>query len=184
LGGVDLRDLSLEELPGRVGLVTQDVQLFRATLRENLTLFETGIPDTRLVATLSLLGLDNWFRTLPNGLDTEMGPGGVGVSAGQAQLLAFGRVFLKDPGLVILDEASSRLDPDTERLIESAIDHLLGGRTAIIIAHRLSTIARADRIVILEDGRVVEAGPRVGLAADPRSILARLLQASGEEVPA
>jgi ABC-type multidrug transport system fused ATPase/permease subunit len=167
-----------------VGLVTQDVQLFRATLRDNLTLFDSQIPDERLGETLALLGLGDWYRALPRGLDTELGPGGVGVSAGQAQLLAFGRVFLKDPGLVILDEASSRLDPDTERLVEAAIDYLLRRRTAVIIAHRLSTIARVDRVVILEEGRIVEAGPRAALEADSGSHLAHLLRAARGEVPA
>jgi ATP-binding cassette subfamily B protein len=184
LGGMDLRDLCPDGLPARVGLVTQDVRLFRATLRQNLTLFDSHIPDARLHDTLSLLGLADWYRSLPRGLDTELGPGGVGVSAGQAQLLAFGRVFLKDPGLVILDEASSRLDPATERLIEAAIDRLLFGRTAVIIAHLPATIARADRVVILEEGRIVEAGPRGALAADPRSQLAHLLGAARGEVPA
>src|SRR5262249_59574470 len=168
----------------RVGLVTQDVRLFRATLRENLTLFDARVPDARLCDTLAVLGLADWYRSLPSGLDTELGPGGVGVSAGQAQLLAFGRVFLKDPGLVILDEASSRLDPASERLVENAIDRLLDGRTAVIIAHRLSTIARADRVVILEDGRIAEAGPHASLAADPPSRLAGLLRAERGEVPA
>ncbi len=176
LGGIDLRDVRQEDLPARVGLVTQDVRLFRATLRENLTLFDPRIPDARLHETLALLGLADWYRSLPRGLDSELGPGGVGVSAGQAQLLAFGRVFLKDPGLVILDEASSRLDPTTERLVEAAVDRLLRGRTAIVIAHRLATIDRADRVVILEEGRVVEAGPRAALAADPTSRLAALLR--------
>jgi ATP-binding cassette subfamily B protein len=182
LGGVDLRDLRPEELPARVGLVTQEVQLFRATLRDNLTMFDARLPEARLIETLARLGLADWCRGLPQGLDTALGPGGVGVSAGQAQLLAFGRVFLKDPGLVILDEASSRLDPATEQLVEAAIDHVLRGRTAIIIAHRLATLDRAERVAILEDGRIVEAGSRAALAADPQSQLARLLRATRGEV--
>jgi ABC-type multidrug transport system fused ATPase/permease subunit len=182
LGGIDLRDVPPAELPQRIGLVTQDVQLFRATLRDNLTLFDRRVPDARLHEALALLGLAGWYCSLPAGLDSELGAGGVGVSAGQAQLLAFARVFLKDPGLVILDEASSRLDPATEQLVEAAVDRLLEGRTAIIIAHRLSTVSRADSVVILEDGQVVEAGARADLAADPRSQLAQLLRAAGGEV--
>jgi ATP-binding cassette, subfamily B, bacterial len=182
LDGIDLRDLRLDELPARVGLVTQEVQLFRATLRENLSLFDSRVADARLHETLGLLGLAEWYGSLPSGLDTELGAGGVGVSAGQAQLLAFARVFLKDPGLVILDEASSRLDPATERLVEAATDRLLLGRTAIIIAHRLTTIARVDSVVILDDGQIVEAGPRAALTADPRSHLAKLLRTAGAEV--
>jgi ABC-type multidrug transport system fused ATPase/permease subunit len=182
LGGIDLRDVRLEDLPSRIGLVTQDVQLFRATLRENLTLFESRIPDSRLRETLDLLGLAAWYGSLPDGLGTVLGAGGVGVSAGQAQLIAFARVFLKDPGLVILDEASSRLDPTTERMVDAATDRLLTGRTAIIIAHRLATIARVDRVAILDEGRIIESGPRAELAADPRSRLAQLLRAAGAEV--
>jgi ATP-binding cassette subfamily B protein len=101
---------------------------------------------------------------------------GGGLSAGEAQLLAFARVFLRDPGLVVLDEASSRLDPATETLLERAVDRLFAGRTAVIIAHRLRTVQRADDILILENGRVVEYGPRAALAADPDSRFAHLLQ--------
>src|SRR5262249_21543661 len=133
LGGLDLPDARLEDVPSRVGLVTQDVHLFRATLRENLTLFDQRVSAVRLRQTLDLVGLTEWFGSLPGGLDTVLGAGGVGVSAGQAQLIAFARVFLKEPGLVILDEASSRLDPVTERLVETASDRLLAKRTAIII---------------------------------------------------
>jgi ATP-binding cassette subfamily B protein len=107
-----------------------------------------------------------------------------GLSAGEAQLLAFARVFVRDPGLVFLDEASSRLDPATERQIERAIDALLRDRTAIVIAHRLATVQRCDKIVVLEDGRVVEHGPREALAADPSSRFAQLLRTGLEQVPA
>ena len=108
--------------------------------------------------------------------------GGKGLSAGEGQLLAFTRVFLRDPHLVVLDEASSRLDPATEQLLERAIDRLLAGRTGIIIAHRLKTVGRADDILILENGRVLEHGPRTALAADPGSRFYRLLQTGLEEV--
>ncbi len=183
LGGVDLRDLPLAEVRARIGVVTQDVHLFGATVRDNLTLFGDDIPDDRLIATLRDLGLGPWHDALPDGLDTPLAAGG-GLSAGEAQLLAFARVFLRDPGLVILDEASSRLDPATERLIERAIDRLFAGRSGIVIAHRLTTVARADQIVILEGGRVAESGPRDALAADPGSRFARLLRFGREEVPA
>src|SRR6185312_10601560 len=116
-------------------------------------------------------------------LDAQLAPGGTSLSAGEGQLLAFARVFLHDPGLVILDEASSRLDPGTERLLERAVDGLLAERTAILIAHRLSTVARADDIAIVEDGRIVEHGPRAMLAADPGSRFRALLDA-GTAAPA
>jgi ATP-binding cassette subfamily B protein len=104
------------------------------------------------------------------------------LSAGQAQLLALARIFLRQPGLVILDEASSRLDPATELLIERAVDRLLEHRTGIVIAHRLATVERADDVLILEAGRVVEFGERRALAADPGSRLSRLLEAGMEDV--
>ena len=182
LGGVDLRAARLADLRARVGIVTQDVQLFQASIRDNLTLFDRAIADERIMAMLEQLGLARWVATLQNGLDTELGPGGGGLSAGEAQLLAFTRVFLQDPGLVILDEASSRLDPATERLIERAVDRLLAGRTGIIIAHRLATVQRADEIMILERGRIIEHGPREQLANAPESRFATLLQAGMEEL--
>lgn len=130
---------------------------------------------------LHRLELEEWLDSLPDGLDTRLDSGSSGLSAGQAQLLAFTRVFLRNPGVVVLDEASSRLDPATEALLERAVDHLLSDRTAIVIAHRLATVTRADDIVILDDGKVVEAGDRVALAADPDSIFARLLATGLEE---
>jgi ATP-binding cassette subfamily B protein len=128
------------------------------------------------------LELEEWLTSLPHGLDTVLESGSGGLSAGQAQLLAFTRIFLEDPGIVVLDEASSRLDPATEALIERAVDHLLENRTGIIIAHRLGTVTRADDILILEDGQVVEYGERTDLVADPESRFSRLLATGMEEV--
>jgi len=176
LGGVDVRELRAADLRARAGLVTQEVQLFAAFVRDNLTFFDRAIPDGRILEALEELSLLPWYRTLPRGLDSELASGGAGLSAGQAQLLALVRAFLADPSLVILDEASSRLDPATERQLEKAIDRLLRGRTGILIAHRLSTLRRVDEILALEDGRVVEHGPRAGLAADSRSRFARMLR--------
>lgn len=176
VGGTDLREVQLAALRAQVGLVTQDVQLFNASVRDNLTLFgAVDADDARLIEVLDSLGLGGWRRALPDALDTPLGPGGAGLSAGEAQLLAFARVFLRDPGLVILDEAASRVDPATEARIERALDTLLAGRTAIIIAHRLATVGRADEILVLEQGRIAEHGARPALAADPRSRFARLL---------
>src|SRR5260221_2318439 len=123
-----------------------------------------------------------WPGQLPGGLDPSLGPGGAGLSAGQAQVLACARIFLHDPDVVILDEASSRLDPATERLVHAALGRLLDGRTGIIVAHRLSTIAYADHILVLEDRQVREYGPRLALAADPTSHFARVLRTATEEV--
>lgn len=182
LGGVDLRAVELAHLRRRVGIVTQNVQLFHASVRDNLTFFDPAIGDAHLLAMIQELGLSRWYQQLPQGLDTLLAPGGGDLSAGEAQLLAMARIFLYDPGLVILDEASSRLDPATEHLVEAAITRLLRGRTALIIAHRLSTVQRADRIVILENGRVLEEGGRSKLAANPASRFYQLLQTGLEEV--
>ena len=179
---VDLRALPLADLRRRVGLVTQNIQLFHATVRDNLTFFDRSVSDERILAVLGELGLEGWVQGLPAGLDTVLESGGGGLSAGEAQLLAFARVFLQDPGLVILDEASSRLDPATEALLERAVDRLLRGRTAILIAHRLDTVGRADEILILEGGRVEEHGVRAELARDPTSRFAQLLRTGMEEV--
>ncbi len=182
LNGVDIRDMALEELREHVGMVTQDVQLFHASVRDNLTFFNQRMRDEEIEYVLKELRLWPWVQSLPDGLNTELAAGGQGLSAGEAQLLAFTRVFLKNPGLVILDEASSRLDPATENLLEQAVSRLLQGRTGIVIAHRLQTVQRADEIMILEDGRIVEYGPRVVLANDPNSRFYSLLQTGLEEV--
>jgi ATP-binding cassette subfamily B protein len=182
LGGVDIRDARLRDLRRRVAIVTQDVQLFQASVRDNLTFFDHGVPDEWIQAVIDELELADWYKSLPKGLDTRLESGGRGLSAGEAQLLAFTRVFLRDPGLVILDEASSRLDPATEARIERAVDKLLQNRTAIIIAHRLGTVHRADDIMILEEGHVAEYGNREQLASDPASRFYSLLQTGLEEV--
>jgi len=180
LDGVNLREVRLEDLRQRVAMVTQDVQLFQATVRDNLTFFNRDITDAQVEGVLKGLRLWEWAQSLPNGLDTPLA-GGQSLSAGEAQLLAFARVFLKDPGLVILDEASSRLDPATETLMERAVDRLFAGRTGVVIAHRLKTVQRADDILILEDGGVVEYGRRATLASNPASRFYRLLQTGLEE---
>jgi len=181
IGGVDLAEMRLEALRRRVGLVTQDVQLFKASVRDNLTLFDDTIADERLTALLHELGLGEWLERLPDGLDTQLEAGGGGLSAGEAQLLALARVFLRDPGLVVLDEPSSRLDPATEHLIERAMDRLMEGRTAVVIAHRLGTVQRVDEIMIMDEGRVLEHGRREDLVADPDSRFSYLLQTGMED---
>jgi ATP-binding cassette subfamily B protein len=181
IGGVDAQETDLASIRRRVSVVTQDVQLFAASVRDNVTLFGTlGDGDDRsITVALEHVGLTTWLARLPNGLDTVLGPQGGGVSAGEGQLIAFARAFLTDPGLVVLDEASSRLDPATESIIENAIGNLLSGRTAVIIAHRLSSLRRVDKIAVVSNGRVVEYGRRADLAADPDSHFAQLLAAAG-----
>ena len=156
--------------------MSHDVQIFRATVRENLTFFNETITDEKILEVLNSLKLNQWFENLENGLDTNLSSGGTGLSAGEAQLLALTRIFLKDPKLIILDEASSKVDPVTEKLIENTIDKLLKDRTVIIIAHRLSTIKRADDILILENGKISEYGNRKKLEQDQNSKLSELLK--------
>ena len=137
--------------------------------------------DAQLLDVFAELGLSDWLRKLDDGLDTLLGGSGRRALGGRGAIVALARVFLKDPGLVVLDEASSRLDPETERLLEGAVTRLLAGRTGIVIAHRLATVERADLILILEDGGVVERGRRAGLAENPESRFARLLRAGMAE---
>lgn len=175
LGGLDTRELTLKSLRQRVAVVTQDVQLFQASVRDNLTFFDPQIPDHRVEAALLEVGLGGWLDTLPEGVKTPLAAGSL--SAGQAQLLAFARVMLQNPSVIILDEPSSRLDPATEATLTAAMQRLLHGRTAIVIAHRLETVARADRILVLGAGQILEYGPREELARDEGSHYAELLRA-------
>jgi ABC-type multidrug transport system fused ATPase/permease subunit len=178
LGGRDLREVSVTSLRGQVGLVTQEVQLFAATVRDNVTLFDDTVDDALVREALAAVGLRQWLESLPAGLDTLLGPGDTGLSAGQEQLLAFARVLIQDPGLVLLDEATSRLDPASMRVFETAMERLLADRTAIIVAHRLETLGSVDEVLLLRDGRVAEHGRRDRLAADPSSQFSRLLAAN------
>ncbi|MDD9369886.1 MAG: ATP-binding cassette domain-containing protein, partial [Acidimicrobiales bacterium] len=179
LGGVDVRDLTLAAVRARVAVVTQDVELFRASVRDNLTLFGTRpADDDRLRSVVRQVGLGDWLDALPDGLDTHL-DGGQALSAGEGQLVAFARAFLADPAVVVLDEASSRLDPVTEARVAEATDTLLDGRTAVIIAHRLDTLDRVDEIAVVDAGRIVEHGRRRDLALVPTSHYARLRSAAG-----
>jgi ATP-binding cassette, subfamily B, bacterial len=180
IDSVDLRRANLRDIRRRIALVTQDVQLFHGTIRDNLTFFNPCVSDERIWQVLHELCLQSWIEDLPQKLDTMLEAGGSGLSAGQAQLLAFGRAFLRDPGIVILDEPSSRLDPATERLVRRATDRLLEGRTGVIIAHQLATVERVDKIMVLAEGRILEYGPREGLARNPNSRYSALLRLSSE----
>jgi ATP-binding cassette subfamily B protein len=177
-----LRTIKIKYLRENIAYVTQDVQLFNATIRQNLTLFNDQISDEAILAAIDEIGLGEWIRSLPEGISTMLDSSGGGLSAGEAQLLAFVRVFLRNPSLIILDEASSKLDPMTEQLVEKAIDKLLKNRTCIIIAHRISTVKRADSILILEDGKIAELGERTALAEDKNSKFSQLLAKGIEEV--
>ncbi|MFD3156380.1 ABC transporter ATP-binding protein [Haloimpatiens sp. FM7330] len=178
----NIADISSEELSKNIDYVTQNVQLFSSTVRDNITLFNNDIKDEIILNIIENLGLGEWYDNIPNGLDTIIETGGGNLSAGEAQLLAFVRVFLRNPGLIILDEATSRIDPVTEQLIESALNKLLKNRTCIIIAHRLCTLERADDILVLENGNIVECGEREELLNNDESKYYNLLQHNIEEV--
>ncbi|MGG5260665.1 ATP-binding cassette domain-containing protein [Phycicoccus avicenniae] len=180
LGGVDVLDLDLQQLRASVGVVTQRTEILAGTLAENITLF-AGLPRSRVEAAVTQLGLDGWVAALPDGLDTLLGPGGTALSAGEEQLVAFARLLVRDVAVVVLDEATARMDPLTEALVVRAADRLLTGRTGILVAHRLSTTRRASRVAVLDHGRVVQQGPRAELArAD--GPFRDLLAASGDDL--
>lgn len=183
LNDVDLADVDDDALRRRVSAVPQDVQLFPGTVEQNVTLFAE---HTRadVVAALRAVGLEDWLNGLPDGLETRLASDNrddngtrVGLSAGQAQLVALSRALLRDPAVVVLDEATSRVDPTTQDAIAHAMRRLVDGRTALVIAHRLETLEVCDDIAVLADGVLVEHGPRIALAADPTSHYARLLAA-------
>lgn len=175
LGGVALADMALADLRARTGVVSQDVHLFGSSIRDNLTLFDKTISDAQVKSALQELDLLTWIEAMPDGLDTKLGPAGSGLSAGEGQLIALARLFLRSPDFILLDEASSRIDPRTEERVTRAIDRLLDGRTALVIAHRLSTVERLDEIMVLDQGQVAERGATTELRNDPTSRYAQLL---------
>lgn len=174
IGGIDIRELKKKTLRSRIGFVTQDVQLFSASVRDNLTFFDDSVPEASLRDVLEMVGLQEF------GLDTPISA--TSLSAGEAQLIAFARVLLEDPGVVILDEPSSRLDPATEARLQRALDRLLEDRTAIVIAHRLETIRRSPKVMVLDSGGIIEHGDPAALLADRDSRFAELFRTG--EVPA
>ncbi|MFD7310178.1 ATP-binding cassette domain-containing protein [Promicromonospora sp. NPDC059942] len=173
LGGADVRDLDLQKLRGAVGVVTQRTEIIAGTLAENIALF-ADVPRADIEAAVRELGLTDWTAGLPDGIDTLLGPGGTTLSAGEEQLVAFARLLVRHVQLVVLDEATARMDPLTEARVVAASDRLLSGRTGVLIAHRLGTIERAGLVAVLDHGRVVQQGPRATLARTPgpfRSLL-------------
>ena len=158
IGGVPLAEVSFAQLRDVMLMVPQEGFLFDATLAENLRYGQPGATDADLLAEIDSLGLTNWFEQLPHGLETEVGQRGESLSAGERQLVALARSALADPQILVLDEATSAVDPQTELRATQALETLLGGRTSVVIAHRLSTAEKADRILVFDDGRLVEDG--------------------------
>jgi ABC-type multidrug transport system fused ATPase/permease subunit len=183
LGGVDVLDLDLQALRAAVGVVTQRTDVLAATLVDNITLF-TDVPRSVVVAAVEELGLDEWVAGLPEGLDTVLGPGGTTLSAGEEQLVAFVRLLVRDVQVVVLDEATARMDPVTEARVVAASDRLLTGRTGLVIAHRLATTGRAEHVAVLDGGRIVQRGLRTSLAGQPGPFRDLLVAAGSDEAAA
>ena len=162
-GGRDIRSIPLDEIRGRLGLVSQDPFLFPGTILDNIRYAKPGADDAEVEAAARSLGRGDWVDDLPQGLATPTGHRGSSISLGQRQLVSLARVLLKAPALFILDEATSSVDPFTEAQIQEGLETLMMGRTAIVIAHRLSTVRFADRIIVLEKGRIIEEGSHEGL---------------------
>jgi len=165
LDNVDLRDLDLSDLRSLMGIVTQEVILFNDTVRANIAYGHTDWPEKEIIWAAEAANALYFIRKLPDGLDTVIGDRGVKLSGGERQRIAIARAILKNPEILIFDEATSSLDTESERLVQEAIDNLMVGRTAVVIAHRLSTIIRAHKIVVLSDGVIVEAGRHEELIA-------------------
>lgn len=178
LGGVPIAEIPMAELRRRVAMIPQEVELFSGSVRDNVTLFDTAPTDRAVETALHRVGLQS---LVDGGIHRDLGAGGAGLSAGEAQLLALARVWLREPDLIVLDEATARVDPATEARLEAAVAALIEGRTAVVIAHRLSTLRHVDEIVILDHGAVAEHGDRSALAADTDSHFHQLLQLALED---
>jgi ATP-binding cassette, subfamily B, bacterial MsbA len=176
LDGIDVRQLSFADLRGSVGLVPQEPALFSGTVRENIAYARPDASEEDVISAARAAHAMEFIERLPDGLATKVGERGVKLSGGQRQRIAIARVFLKDPVVVVLDEATSSLDNESERLVEEAMEELLRNRTTLIIAHRLRTVRRADRVLVLEHGRVVEQGTHDELV-DGSGVYGRLYRA-------
>jgi len=183
IGGVDVLDVDLQGLRSAVGVVTQRTEIIAGTLAENITLFEP-VPRADVESAVAELGLDAWVAGLPAGLDTLLGPGGTSLSSGEEQLVAFARLLVRHVRVVVLDEATARMDPVTETHVVRAAERLLSGRTGLLVAHRLSTTERAEQVAVLDGGRVVQQGPRARLAGQSGPFRSLLEAASDEDAPA
>jgi ATP-binding cassette, subfamily B, bacterial MsbA len=159
IDGIDLRGVTLDSLRGQIGLVTQETVLFDDTVRNNIAYGRADVPLERVIAAARASQAHEFIEQLPQRYDTPLGERGARLSLGQRQRISIARALLKDPPILILDEATSALDAESETLVQQALERLMRGRTSIVIAHRLATVRAADRILVLDEGRIVEQGP-------------------------
>ena len=164
-GGVDLRDASLSNLRARILVVPQEGHLFSGTIGQNISIARPKTSEADVLRALDRIGLLSWLDQFPDGLDTEVRERGSRLSAGERQIVSLARAALMDPAVLVLDEATSSLDPGTEHVIEGAMESLMEGRTVIAIAHRLSTAQRCDRVAVIADGGIAELGSHDDLVA-------------------
>jgi ATP-binding cassette, subfamily B, bacterial len=183
VNGINLNQYRLDDLRKHIAIISQNIELFEGTLRENITMFKEEIEDRVLWDIINKLSLKDWISKTPEGLDRKIERDGKNLSAGEAQLIAFARAFLKKPKIVIMDEATSRIDPLTERVIERAIVSLTKNVTTIIIAHRLSTISLTDYLLVMQHGEVIEFGETAKLEQEHRSVYRRMME-KGEQANA
>jgi ATP-binding cassette subfamily B protein len=160
-----VRSLRARDLRARLGIVLQDFHVFAGTVRDNIRLGDASIDDAAVEEAARLVQADDFIRRLPQGYDTSLAERGANLSHGQRQLLSFARVLATDPEILILDEATASIDPETEERIRRALEKITAGRTALLIAHRLLTVQEADRIVVMQNGRIVEIGSHEELYA-------------------
>jgi ABC-type multidrug transport system fused ATPase/permease subunit len=165
LDSVDAREIAFASLRERVVMVPQDGYLFDSSLAENVRFGRPDVTDAQLLDAFESLGLTDWLESLPDGLDSPVGQRGESLSAGERQLVALVRANIADPDLLVLDEATSAVDPGTEVRVNAALERLMTGRTSVTIAHRLSTAEAADEVLVFDNGRIVERGPHTALVA-------------------
>jgi ABC-type multidrug transport system fused ATPase/permease subunit len=174
--GKNINQLNLTQLRQNVGIVPQETLLFGGSIRENIAYGKTNATEEEIINAARKANAYDFIRSFPEGLDTLVGERGIKLSGGQRQRIAIARAILKNPAILILDEATSSLDSESEKLVQAAMDELMKNRTSIIIAHRLSTIRKADKILVIENGQIVEAGSHEDLLLNENGLYAHLLK--------
>src|SRR5690606_1426198 len=180
IDGVDINSIDLTSYRQQIGLVLQEPFLFHGTIAENIAYGRPDATFEEIVEAAQLANAHGFIINLPDGYDTRIGERGVGLSGGEKQRISIARAILKNPRILIMDEATSAVDTETEKLIQEALDRLIRGRTTIAIAHRLSTLQNADRLLVMKDGRIVESGTHEELLSRPDSLFRHLVSLQSE----